>query len=401
MLIGSENINMKIKVAFLVDFPHYIGGINYLCNLLEALANSGDESISPYVFIGTKVSDSLKSAFRKNATVLESKLFDRKSVPWLAYKLQYKLVGRLDSINQLMFDHEIDVVSHSDICGKILPYKTINWLPDFQFLAMPQMFSWIERLKRNALYKRSIAYSDLLIVSSEDALSHLLQFYSVDPNNVRVLRFVSSVDPIVFNKSEADSKAYFEQRYRIKNKYFYCPNQFWKHKNHTTLLSACKLLKEQGVNITIVFSGREHDFRHPRHFEYIHNFIAENGIQENVKLLGIIPHNDVHSLMRNCVSVINPSLFEGWSTTVEEVKSIGKNIILSDLPVHREQAPQGAQFFDPTNIDDLARCLLQSWLHREGGPDYELEVESRKLIDVRKREFGEKYANCIREVVRT
>lgn len=399
MSLGSENIKMRIKVAFIVDCPHYIGGINYLNNLLEALVSSGDGEISPYVFIGKGISNSLKDTFSKNATVIESELFDRKSVSWLAYKLQYKLVGRLDSINRLMLKHGIDVVSHSDVCGKNLPYKTINWLPDFQFLVMSKMFSWIERFKRNALYKRSIAFSDLLIVSSGDALNHLCQFYVVDPNRVRVLRFVSTVNPVVFDKPESDFKSYLEQCYGIKNKYFYCPNQFWKHKNHITLLSACKLLKNQGINITIVFSGMEHDFRHPNYFESIIKFISENGIQENVKLLGIIPHNDVHGLMRNCVSVINPSLFEGWSTTVEEVKSIGKNIVLSDISVHREQAPQSAQFFESTNVDHLARCLLQSWLNHEGGPDYELEVESRKFIDVRRKEFGDKYVSCIREIV--
>jgi glycosyltransferase involved in cell wall biosynthesis len=392
---------MKIRVAFLVDYPHYIGGINYLNNLLEALASSGDESIIPYVFIGAKTSDSLKNTFRKNATIIESELFDRKSFSWLAQKLQYKIFGRLDLINKLMFEHRINVVSHSDVCGMKLPYKTINWLPDFQFLVMPKMFSWVESLKRNKLYKRSITFSDQLIVSSEDALSHLLQFYSVNPSSIHVLRFVSTVNPVIFEKSESDFKSYLDKYYGIKDKYFYCPNQFWKHKNHITLLLACKFLKDQGINIIIVFSGREYDFRHPHYFDSIKKFIAENGIQENVKMLGIIPLNDVYGLMRNCVSVINPSLFEGWSSTVEEVKSIGKNIILSDLSVHREQAPHEAQFFDTTNVNDLARCLLKSWLNREGGPDFELEEKSRILMDVRKKEYGKKYANCIHEVVRS
>ena len=43
--------------------------------------------------------------------------------------------------------------------------------------------------------------------------------------------------------------------------------------------------------------------------------------------------------------MINPSLFEGWSSTVEECKSVGKNMILSDLNVHKEQYPTQT-FFD-------------------------------------------------------
>jgi glycosyltransferase involved in cell wall biosynthesis len=42
--------------------------------------------------------------------------------------------------------------------------------------------------------------------------------------------------------------------------------------------------------------------------------------------------------MRASTALINPSLFEGWSTTVEEAKSTGTPMILSDLGVHREQA---------------------------------------------------------------
>jgi glycosyltransferase involved in cell wall biosynthesis len=153
------------------------------------------------------------------------------------------------------------------------------------------------------------------------------------------------------------------------------------------------------VELLLVFSGREHDFRNPGHFDSIKRYIAENGLENNVKLLGLIPFIDVHYLMRNSVSVINPSFFEGWSTTVEEVKTIGKHIILSNLGVHREQAPPSAQFFDPSNEAELAGCLVESWVNRSAAPDLELERGARAAIDSRTKLFGVKYAQCIREVV--
>lgn len=388
----------NINVAFLVDYTHYIGGLNYLNNLLEGLADSGDRGITPYVFIGKQVDDSVKATFRKHATVIEHELFDRKSTAWLNYKIQYKLFGRLASVNRLMRNYNIDVVSHSDVCAKNSPYKTINWLPDFQVFAMPEMFTWFERFRRNALYKRAIALSHQLILSSADALDHLEQYYGVRPANARVLQFVASVDPEIYAMGADDLAAYLAARYGITGKYFYCPNQFWKHKNHLVLLKACKILKSQGVELSLVFSGREHDFRSPGHFESIKRFIAENGLQQNVKLLGLIPFIDVHYLMRNSVAVINPSRFEGWSTTVEEAKTIGKHIILSNLGVHREQAPPSAQFFDPTDETELASCLLASWNSRSAAPDFELERISRAEIAGRTKRFGVKYAQFIREV---
>ena len=61
--------------------------------------------------------------------------------------------------------------------------------------------------------------------------------------------------------------------------------------------------------------------------------------------------------MKHSVGVINPSLFEGWSTTVEETKSLGLNMVLSDIPVHREQNPDRGVFFDPRKPASLADAL--------------------------------------------
>ncbi|MEA3273354.1 MAG: glycosyl transferase, partial [Patescibacteria group bacterium] len=99
--------------------------------------------------------------------------------------------------------------------------------------------------------------------------------------------------------------------------------------------------------------------------------------------------------MRHCVSVINPSLFEGWSSTVEEAKSIGKNLILSDLAVHREQNPPNSIYFNPHNPRDLANKLWKKWLKSKGGPDFELEKNARENLQFRTRKFGGKYQEII------
>lgn len=70
----------------------------------------------------------------------------------------------------------------------------------------------------------------------------------------------------------------------------------------------------------------------------------------------IVPFADVLALNAAADAVINPSFFEGWATSVEEAKCLGTPLILSDLPVHREQAPD-ADFFDPRDAAALARCL--------------------------------------------
>jgi glycosyltransferase involved in cell wall biosynthesis len=73
----------------------------------------------------------------------------------------------------------------------------------------------------------------------------------------------------------------------------------------------------------------------------------------------MIPLPDVYALLRVSTALINPSRFEGWSTTVEEAKAFGVPMILSDLDVHREQTGGTARYFrtdDPAALaDHLAR----------------------------------------------
>lgn len=73
----------------------------------------------------------------------------------------------------------------------------------------------------------------------------------------------------------------------------------------------------------------------------------------------MIPLPHVYALLRASTALINPSRFEGWSTTVEEAKSFGVPMILSDIDVHREQSSGAARYF---GIDDpvlLADHLME------------------------------------------
>jgi len=80
---------------------------------------------------------------------------------------------------------------------------------------------------------------------------------------------------------------------------------------------------------------------------------------------------------------LNPSLFEGFGLSVDEARSTGKKILLSDIPVHREQdVPQGV-FFDPRNVEDLAKKLESIWLDTLPGPHLEMEFEARKNLPQR------------------
>jgi hypothetical protein len=103
--------------------------------------------------------------------------------------------------------------------------------------------------------------------------------------------------------------------------------------------------------------------------------------------------------MFGAVAIINPSYFEGWSTTVEEAKALGQRLILSDIPVHREQAPMYATYFMPNDAKALADILWAAW--REPAPDVEeRRTQARRATGTRRIEFAQRYQDIVLGLVR-
>jgi glycosyltransferase involved in cell wall biosynthesis len=108
----------------------------------------------------------------------------------------------------------------------------------------------------------------------------------------------------------------------------------------------------------------------------------------------MIPLAHVYALLRSAVALINPSRFEGWSTTVEEAKSFGVPMILSDLEVHLEQTNGLARYFGVDDASALADHLEAAW--NEGGAAVARDLLPN--VEERVRAFAETFAGFVRHV---
>jgi glycosyltransferase involved in cell wall biosynthesis len=117
------------------------------------------------------------------------------------------------------------------------------------------------------------------------------------------------------------------------------------------------------------------DPRAPEYVEVLLRDVERSDLQDQVMMLGVVPRADQIEILRRCMAVIQPSRFEGWSTVVEDARAIGRPLILSDISVHQEQAPESL-FFETGSAESLARAL-EKGLHRFGpGPDAAAEKEA-------------------------
>jgi glycosyltransferase involved in cell wall biosynthesis len=347
----------RLRVAIQVDFSDsWMGGLNYFKNLIEAVYEFFADEVEFVVLTGTKSDMELRLRFPV-VEVVSNRIFDRFSLPWIARKLTQKYCLADPILRSLLNRYRIDVLSHSGYLGKSAPIPAVSWVPDFQHLHLPQFFRRWDIQRRTAEIARIAQASTRIIVSSQSAFNDLIQ---IDPNarsKSDVLRFLG---PRPTNQPLKDLKQ-LQQKYGFSGAFFYLPNQYWMHKNHLTVIRALACLRETGRSVLVLSTGKTEDFRDKGFFPSLVSEIARLGVASEYLILGVVPYDEVVSLLHHCLCLINPSHFEGWSTTVEEAKSFSKPMLLSDIPVHREQAEGIARFFDRDDAQQLAELMWEQW----------------------------------------
>ena len=208
-----------------------------------------------------------------------------------------------------------------------------------------------------------------------------------------MLRFVAS--PPTQN---IPSLAEVKKKYSLHEPYFHVPNQLWAHKNHSVIVDALNILHQRGHCPLVVSTGQTSDRRNLNYFSDLMQKVTKLNLQARMLFLGLIPYQDVAALMQGAVAMINPSLFEGWSTTVEEAKSLGKRIILSNIPVHMEQNPERGLFFEPHNPEALADAISHTLAEYDSAAEHDQMQMAIQKLPERVQSFGRSYQDIVIKV---
>jgi glycosyltransferase involved in cell wall biosynthesis len=149
----------------------------------------------------------------------------------------------------------------------------------------------------------------------------------------------------------------------------------------------------------VIATGNTADYRRPAYFGELMQRRAEAGVESEFRCLGVVPYEDVAGLARGAVALLNPSLFEGWSTSVEEAKSLGKAILLSDIDVHREQAPERGVYFPPNDAGALADLMWREWNQFDPDQEVRAAATAKQQLPARRLAFAQTYSAIATEAL--
>ncbi|MEA3489016.1 MAG: glycosyltransferase family 1 protein [Candidatus Omnitrophota bacterium] len=396
----------KIKIGFYtMGGRSWYAGIRVMETLMKCLKKTFQDKIE-ILLLNDERQKEIPREFTENVNgainVPEIKLPVKYSFNWWFDKMlsSGKTIEKntyiANQLNSFLTQQGVDVIFSPLNIFKFRTIPVLSWVSDLQHMYLPEMFSREEIQWRTNRFRRTIEASGRIVTLSEAVKNNFVKFFKINPERVVVDSPVCYCDENIYKRDPYS----MIKLYNLPEKFIYFPGTFWKHKNHEILFEAVAKLRKEGEKIIIVCSGYLNDYRHPHYFADVIRKLSIWGIREQVIHLGTIPYVHVLDLIRQSICVINPSLYEGFGITADEARTVGKQVLLSDLPSHHEQNIHEATFFDPRDIVNLEEKMVHVWNNTVPGPDKKLEKESQKELPERLEKRAVNFMTAIQELLK-
>ena len=218
----------------------------------------------------------------------------------------------------------------------------INHWPSFRATTRPR---WVYRLKvlaYKALIKRVITRAKAVVTVSQAVADDILSSYAIAPDRVKVI--YPGLAPLPAGIC----------RLQLPEKYFLAVGAAYPHKNLETLIKAFRLAHRVLPEYKLILVGRP-DFFMAR----LHNYVEQNKLGELVIFWGQASEADLANLYQRARGLILPSLEEGFGFSPLEALLLNTPVAVANIPVEHEVLGPAALYFDPLNINDMARAIVK------------------------------------------
>ncbi len=250
-------------------------------------------------------------------------------------------------------------------------------VPDLQHEVFPNFFTQEILDWRRQHYRATVERADRILTFSLYSKQQIVEFLGADPERVLVshLDGAPGLTEVGSDGRAEATLSSVRERYGLPRDFFYYPGASWPHKNHQVLFEAlAELHQHQDEAPGLVLTGAE--------VEGAVDLVAlsrQLGIEQQVKLLGYVPAEDLPALYALSVATVFPSLFEGFGIPVIEAMRVGSPVICSTAASLPEVGGDAVIPFDPSSSEELCDRLAAF-----SGPDRSaaLDASGRSRQDV-------------------
>ena len=215
---------------------------------------------------------------------------------------------------------------------------TVVTLHDIQHRDLPEFFGPARRSFRRIAYDRAARAAEAVVVPSEFVRRRAFDVLGLDPTRIHVVPL--AIDHAVFTPGDEEPE-----------RMLLYPARPWPHKNHPRLFEAFSALRETRPRLRLVLTGGGHE--------------RLGALPEAVESLGVVTRAELAALYRRATCLVFPSLYEGFGLPPLEAMACGCPVAASNVGAMPEVCGDAAVLFDPTDIEDMTRAIVEADSRRD------------------------------------
>jgi glycosyltransferase involved in cell wall biosynthesis len=351
---------MKIQKIgiYLESGPACGGSYQYNRFLLRALADICQDKIELVTFVAAEHWHKTAAEYQlKIIPASFSSLWKKLAALWRRSKMPlavwHWLAKRSHPLARKLIQEKCDIVifPSQDALTYLMPVPTIGVIHDLMHRyerQFPEVGNKKEFCKREFHYQNICEWSKAILVDSELGRSHAEESYLAAKDKCHSLPFITSV--------EESSDNNIRQKYSLPSQYFFYPAQFWQHKNHIRLLTALYNAIQQYPEMQLVLVGS------PKNgYDEVLATIDKLELKNNVKILGLVPDEDMAGLYQNARALIMPTFFGPTNIPPLEAFALGCPVAVSGIYAMPELYQDAALYFDPSDMQAIKSVMIKLW----------------------------------------
>ncbi len=339
---------MKIGI-YLGDIkkPQSVGDLTFELSFVEELLKQ--DTVHEFIFYYFGKKQTFKN--QENAKFVNLKYFKKPQISFFPFKFKSfktpfcSLNHRLkkDNVNAVFFltpylHEHIEIpyfAAIRDVSHRILPH-----FPEFSSNSV------FERMdKKLNLF---LTGATKILTCNQVAKNDIKTLYDVIDENIEVLNLPY---PNWIEKSQEDDNV-LKWNNLSKNNYIFYPAQFWAHKNHIRLILAAQIMKEQNINLKVVFSGLDKGNK-----RYLTKKVESLDLQQEVIFLDYVSQKELASLYKNAYAMVYPCLAGPDSLSALEALYFNCPVLIANHLGYTQQLKKAALYFNPLDEADIVEKI--------------------------------------------
>lgn len=320
------------------------GAYPYIISILKIISKKKNSDFKFYIF-------SEYQNYEISELLVSSSIFHQKIIlvkQSLIVKLFNKILNTLGITQSISINYSIWKY-HIQIFHSLFQYmpiginvKRICTIHDLQDLHFPEYFHANERIARGQNNFQITSNSNLIICSYDHIKKDIIKYFGFE--NIEV--FLTDMTGLITTKSKPVNEF-------IGENFVFYPAATWEHKNHINLIKAIDNLKQKGIIINLLVSGKKTEF----YFSKILPAIKALKIETQINFVGILEKEQIVWLYKNVKAAVIPTLYEAGSFPLYEAMLLNTPVICSSVTSLPETIGNTEFCFDPLSIKDISEKL--------------------------------------------